>query len=276
VVEATAAVALCLLAAQTLACSRDARSPAGSAPMPHQVGPASPQEGESDGSAVPPVVVGLLGAPDVPHPAAEPVEPVFAVRAEEGAVRIRAPSGDEAELRFEAQATAADGAWTAALRDWQRGGDELRSAAELGSARWSVALEADPTRPVLVLRVQVDYGNAVEVVREDLVVTVPGAVDARTLGRDLAPRDIDPDAEYLTDPWTPLEVAAGTPAGRVTVLRRSGFPSAVASRDDGGLRLRLQLDDAGNHPYQPYAECFETYARDNPRNDLSTTPRAAG
>jgi hypothetical protein len=71
-------------------------------------------------------------------------------------------------------------------------------------------------------------------------------------------------------------VHAATAAGPVTVVRDTGFPSVVTEADADGVTVRLELDDAGNHPYRPYARCYPRYSARNPRDERDGTPRRVG
>jgi hypothetical protein len=235
--------------------------------------PAGDASGDSAGGDDAARVGEADGSPALPDP---PLPSYVVETAPGGAVRLRAPDGGETTFAFTWSAVRLEGPWSASPREWNEGEGALHTVAENGTSRWTLSVETDPSRPVLRLRVAVEYLAASEVRHEELAVHLANATGARMLGRDLVEHDVEPAPGRLTDPWTPLEVRAATPAGTVTLLRGDGFPSAVTERVDDGVTVHLELDDAGNHPYRPYARCYERYSKRNARRDLDGTPRAAG
>jgi hypothetical protein len=214
-------------------------------------------------------------APDAGRPP-EPHGPSFRIVADAGRLVVQGPDGGPTVLELLGQATLDGAAWTSGPLAWRHDGPNLVADAANGTTEWRLVVEPDATRPMLTLRVVVRYGAAVTVEREALVLDVPEATAPTVLDRALVLRPVQAGTPHLTDPWTPLEIHASTPAAPLTVLRAAGFPSAVTEATDDGLRVRLELDDAGNHPFRPYAECSARYARNHPRETLDATPRRAG
>ncbi|MBN1774645.1 MAG: hypothetical protein JXB32_25515 [Deltaproteobacteria bacterium] len=220
--------------------------------------------------------VGVEAAPIDEAEAAAASGPTYVLAADGERLAVRGPAGAPAILELHGEAMLDGVAWTSGPLAWRRAEAAFVAEASSDVAGWRVAVETDPRRPVLRLRVAVRYAAATVVEREALVLGVAGVSAPEALDRDFVSRPVEVGTPHLTDPWTPLEVRAVTPAGPLTVLRRDGFPSAVSEATGDRLRVRLELDDAGDHPFRPYAECHERYSADHARETLDGTPRRAG
>jgi hypothetical protein len=99
------------------------------------------------------------------------------------------------------------------------------------------------------LDVTIRYRKAVEVEREALRLTLPGAAHAvdRTLGWSAV------EAPLRVDRGTPRIVA--TP--RVAVIAGIGFAAAKYSPAGADTEVDLVLDDADAHPFAVYEQCFD-------------------
>ncbi len=232
-------------------------------------------EARSDNAGGEPTKRPAAPAGEEPEPAPEPTSPAFGVSMRRGALVLHAPGGQTStvHLRLSARINGRD--WSATPEGWRAGSSGFVAALDGPSSQYRVYLETDPRRPRLGLAVEASYPGPVEVDHEELTLTFDGSTDHWVLGRDLVRREVGDD-RHVTDHWTPLEVSARVPAGRVTVVRRAGLPSAVTEATADGLVVHLELDDRGNHPYEPYTECHESYASKLPRLDLGSTSRWRG
>lgn len=205
--------------------------------------------------------------------AGAPSGPTYRLEVTGSLLLLRKPGGDAAPLELAAEATYDGAEWTSEPFAWRREGGTLVARTSSPVSDWRVTVRIDPSRPVLTLRVEVRYTAAARVDREALVFGVGNVSAAATLDRDYVLRPVVPGTRRITDPWTPLEVRLETPAGPLTLGRAAGFPSAATEAADERLAVRLELDDAGNHPFRPYAACHQRYAASHPRETLDATPR---
>lgn len=216
-------------------------------------------------------------APDagVSGGAGTPQGPTYRLEVAGSLLLVRGPRGDTTPLELAAEASCDGKDWTSAPFAWRR--EDGRLVAETSSpvADWRVVVQTDLSRPVLTLRVEVRYTAATRVDREALALGIGNASTAAALDRDFVLRPVAPGTRRVIDPWTPLEVHVETPAGPLTLVRAAGFPSATTEAADERLAVRLELDDAGNHPFRPYAACHRRYAANHPRETLDATPRRA-
>lgn|GEM_PF-2189488 len=237
---------------------------------------------ESRQAPAPPAAAGPA-APPAPLPHASdagvsvdggaPSGPTYRLEVAGSLLLVRGPGGDAAPLELAAEATCDGADWASEPFAWRREGGALVAETSSPVSDWRVTVQTDPARPVLTLRVEVRYTAATRVDREALVLGVGRAAAAATLDRDYVVRPVVPGARRVTDPWTPLEVRVDTPAGPLTLVRAAGFPSAATEAADERLAVRLELDDAGNHPFRPYAACHRRYAANHRRETLDATPR---
>lgn len=218
---------------------------------------------------------------DSPLPIEEPgggcTGPRFKLALDSGAFSVQSEDGATTAIIFSLNAVVGqeDRTWT--LGEWQTMDGGWRSEVQDPAASWTIAVEPDSQRPVIRISVEAAYLADVDVAHEELAISISGVSDATVLGRDLRPRTMEASRKYLTDPWTPIELRVESAVGALTLLRHVGFPSAVAEwSGQGTIVARLELDDSGNHPFRPYTQCFESYARDHPRRNLDATPRRAG
>jgi hypothetical protein len=164
------------------ACSSRPGEPRDAPQVPHSdvaSVPAGDASGASAGGSDASSVEEADGSPALPDP---PLPAYVVETAPDGAVRLRAPDGGETTFAFTLSAVRLEGPWSASPREWSESEGALRTVAENGTSRWTLSVETDPSRPVLRLRVAVEYLAASEVRHEELAVHLANATGARMLG----------------------------------------------------------------------------------------------
>lgn len=227
-------------------------------------------------AAVRPTAALPASPPAVPTPepgTGETAGPTYRLAVAGSLLLVRGPHGGTTPLELVAEATLDGRDWTSQELAWRRDGNALVAKTSAPTADWRIEVAADPSWPRLVLRVDVRYTARTTVEREAIVLGIGRATAPRVLDRDFVLRPVSPGTRRVTDPWTPLEVRAETPAGPVTLVRAGGFPSASTEAADDRLAVRLELDDAGNHPFRPYDACHRRHAEGRPRRTLDAAPR---
>lgn len=205
-----------------------------------------------------------------------PVSPVYRVEALGPTVQVSTQEGLSATFSLKALTRASARGWNAMPQSWQRSDRGFSTTIDGPGWRWNVLLETDRTRSRLGLHVDVEYLVDIEIDHEEVLLVFESSNGHQVLGRDLVERAVRVGNQYLTDSWTPLEVSTQTPLGPITVIRNKGFPSAVTEGTETTLSLHLELDDRGNHPYQPYIKCNKRYASRLPQHDIWSTVRRRG
>lgn len=145
-------------------------------------------------------------------------------------------------------------------------GATARGTSELVDARLTLAADAAGAN----LSVELRYATDVEVVREALVIELPG--EAHAIGRDLAFTAVAAEG---------LRVDRGTPialwASGVAVTATGGLIAAEARHAGDRTRITLFLDDERAHPFEPLAACTASDGdNDLKRRWRSRTPRKRG
>ncbi len=144
------------------------------------------------------------------------------------------------------------------------------------TSKRSFRLSSDRERPLFRFEVRSEHVSRTEAGAEWVDLRLSEANLPQVLGRDMTVHHVEAGRTYMTDRWTPLEVSTRTEPGRVTILRREGFPSASTSLDSSGLRIRLELDHPANHPFRPYQRCAEGYEAGMRRINLDASVHEPG
>ena len=160
--------------------------------------------------------------------------------------------------------------------NWATEGAGVRAEVDAECGQYRIDVAPDPVFPRLVFTASVTYARDCVVSHESLSLAFRDVVNAEVLTRDMRSTAMETGRRYLTDRWTPMEVIAETPIGRVLIDRVAGFDSVVSTLHGGELEVRLEMDDAENHPFEPYAECVETYSPGIPRVDRSWSRHFVG
>jgi len=105
---------------------------------------------------------------------------------------------------------------------------------------------------------------------------VTGAVgNGFVLHRDQQVRRID--AAFQLDPWTYKLAFFGRKPSSVAFVGGFGIPSArLAAETDGSYALDIELDHAGNHPFEVYEGCHDKTSTKHPKQQMGRQVRRPG
>jgi hypothetical protein len=152
----------------------------------------------------------------------------------------------------------------------------LSTSVTTDDAEWRLALSADAASPQLSLVAEVRYLKPVASSLDAVDLRIAALPQGVSLDRAyrLAPIAT---AEHVVDLYTPQVAWFGDQRRQLSVVAHAQN-IVLRRRADKAFDLRVELDNALSHPFQPFRDCWAQYHHweDRKRDDFSALVHAAG